>query len=94
MAVEIFKVTRQGGMGVQFEGRDGMGFLDPNGLKNRQIAAIIGKRLAAYVRCEVGSGMAEVLGEATDEEVAAFEGRSGEDEGGEEGPAPFKFPGA
>jgi hypothetical protein len=50
--------------------------------------------LFAYVRCEVGAGTAEVVGEASAEEVAVYEGRGGEEEGGEEDVgAPFKFPG-
>jgi hypothetical protein len=56
---------------------------------------IVGNRLFAYVRCEVGAGHAEVLGEASVEEVEVYEGRVGmEEEEGEEGSGPFKFPGA
>jgi hypothetical protein len=94
MAVQIYKVTRVGGMGVRFEGKDGTDFTDPTGLGNPQVARIVGKRLFAYVRCEVGAGTAEVVGEASEEEVAVYEGRGGEEEGdaGDMG-APFKFPG-
>jgi hypothetical protein len=93
MAIEIYKVVRKGAMGVQFETKSGPAFIDPNGLKNPQIGKIVGKKLMAYVRCEVGNGMAEVLGEATEEEVAEFEGREGQEED-RSGEGPFKFPGA
>jgi hypothetical protein len=97
MSVVIYKVTRQGRMALKFEGKDGTQFLDPNGLKNPQLARIVGSSLMKYVRCEVGNGLAEVLGEASAEEVAAYEGRgqNGESMGeADDGPAPFKFPGA
>lgn len=93
MPVQIYKVTRVGGTGLRFEGSDGTDFTDPTGLRNPQLERIVGKRLFAYVRCEVGSGFAEVLGEATAEEVAAYEGRGGEEEEGGDVGAPFKFPG-
>jgi hypothetical protein len=93
MAVVIYEVSRVGGMGVRFEGKDGTSFVDPQGLRNPQVAGIVGKRLRAYVRCEVGEGVAEVVGEASAEEVAAYEGRglsAGEDLSGE---GAFRFPG-
>ncbi len=97
MAVVIYEVSRvagNGGMGVRFEGKDGTSFVDPQGLRNPQLAGIVGKRLRAYVRCEVGNGVAEVLGEASAEEVADYEGRG--ESGGEDlsGEGAFKFPGA
>jgi hypothetical protein len=94
MGVMIYKVTRVGGNGIRFVGRDGTDFTDPNGLGNPQISRVLGNRLMGYVRCEVGGGMAEVLGEATGEEVNVFEGRVNYVEGGEEeeGPESFKFP--
>ena len=95
MAIHIYKVTRVGGMGVRFVGKDGTDFTDPNGLANRQVAAALGKKLMGYVRCEVGGGMAEMLGEASEEEVAVYEGRNMTMENGEEdeGPGSFRFPG-
>ena len=94
MNVVIYKITRQGGMGLTFEGKDGTRFFDPNGLRNPQLARILGNGLMKHVRCDVGNGVAEVLGEASEEEVAGFEGRGmREEEKGEEPEGPFKFPG-
>jgi hypothetical protein len=93
MAVVIYKLTRQGGNALKFQGNDGTSYVDVNGLKNPQLARIVGNKLMGYVRCEVGNGLAEVLGEATAEEVAAYEGRGGEEEGSEEGPGSCRFPG-
>ncbi|MGN6370893.1 MAG: hypothetical protein ACTHN5_21780 [Phycisphaerae bacterium] len=94
MAIQIYKVVRQGASGVRFETENGPAFVDPNGLRNPQIGKIVGKKLMAYVRCEVGNGVAEVLGEASDDEVAAFEGNGGGEETVDKsGEGPFKFPG-
>jgi len=94
MNVVIYKITRQGGLGVKFEGQDGTSFIDPNGLRNPQLSKIVGSNLMKYVRCDVGNGVAEVLGEASEEEVAAFGGRGKEERGNDEEPeGPFKFPG-
>ncbi len=94
MAIQIYKVVRSGGNGVRFETAEGPAFVDPNGLENPQIGRIVGKKLMAYVRCEVGNGVAEVVGEASEEEVAGFEGKGveeeREDKGGE---GPFRFAG-
>ena len=92
MSVVIYKVTRQGGMGIRFSGKDGTTFLDANGLRNPQIAKIVGSRLMAYVRCEVGNGLAEVLGEASAEEVAAYDGPRMVEGEQEEPEGPFRFP--
>ena len=94
MSVVTYRVTRQGGMTLKFEGKDGTQFLDPNGLKNPQLARLVGKKLMAYVRCEVGNGVAEVVGEASEEEVGGFAGRGGEEGGSDKGgEGPFRFPG-
>ena len=93
MSVVIYKVTRQGGMALKFEGRDGTRYTDPNGLRNPQLAEIVGKRLMGYVRCEVGNGLAEVLGEASAEEIATYEGRDNAvgSDGEEDGPNPYRL---
>ena len=92
MAIEIYKVVRAGGNGLRFETAEGPAFVDPNGLKNPQLVKIVGNKLMAYVRCEVGNGVSQVVGEASADEVAGFEVRgdseSARDEGGE---GPFKF---
>ena len=72
MAVEIYKITRQGPTSLRFQGKDGTDFTDPNGLRNPQLAKIIGNKLMLYVRCDIGNGMAEVLGEASPEEIADY----------------------
>src|SRR5436309_3444133 len=75
MAVVVYRLTRQGGMALKFEGKDGTSYMDPGGMRNPQLAKILGDKLMGYVRCEVGNGVAEVLGEATAEEVGALGGR-------------------
>ncbi len=73
MAIQIYKVTRQGGMSLRFHGPDGTDFTDPNGLRNPQLAKIIGNKLMTYVKCEIGNATAEVLDEASAAEIAEYE---------------------